>query len=60
MLETKLRELGIQSFKHICMLGPDDFERAAEIIPNLEKRVKRDNWQRQAAKLHESKYDESI
>jgi len=60
VLETKLRELGIQSFKHICMLGPDDFKRATELIPNLENRVKRDSWQTQAAKLHESKYNEHI
>ncbi len=60
VLQKKLRTLGIDSFKDICALGPDDYARAAELIPNLESRVKRDNWQSQAARLHQTKYNETI
>ena len=55
-IENKLRQLGIGSYEAIMNLGPDDFERASDLIPNLESRVKRDNWQQQAEELHQAKY----
>ncbi|MDP6436107.1 MAG: hypothetical protein QF790_06100 [Gammaproteobacteria bacterium] len=59
-LEQKLNLLGIFSFKEILELQPDDYERANLIIPNLEKRVKRDAWHDQARALHLEKYKEVI
>ena len=60
VLAEKLRELGITSYRSILEMGPEDFIRAAKLIPNLEGRAKRDSWVKQARALHEKKYDEAI
>ena len=51
--------LGIQNFKALAELDASDYERAAELIPNLESRMKRDDWTAQARELHEKKYCET-
>ena len=43
VLAGKLRELGITSYRSILEMGPEDFIRAAKLIPNLEGRFKRDS-----------------
>ncbi len=60
VLERKLRQLGITSYRSILEMGPEDFIRAARLIPNLEGRFKRDSWVKQARALHEKKYAEAI
>lgn len=58
-IEQKLNMLGILNFKALAELDAGDYERAAELIPNLEGRMKRDNWTEQARELHEKKYCET-
>jgi len=60
VLEGKLRELGITSYRSILEMGPEDYLRAAKLIPNLEGRVNRDGWVAQARVLHQKKYAEAI
>ena len=57
VLENKLKQLGILSFQDVIDLGPEDFERATALIPNLESRWQRDDWQQQAAKLQSEKHN---
>lgn len=59
-MEQKLHLLGIFSFRSILELGPEDLERAALVIPNLDKRMKREGWPDQARALHLDKYNEVI
>jgi predicted flap endonuclease-1-like 5' DNA nuclease len=59
-IEQKLNMLGIQNFRSLLQLESDDYDRAAELIPNLEGRMRRDAWIDQARTLHLEKYDEAI
>jgi len=59
-IEQKLNMLGICNFRDLLLLEADDYERAAELIPNLEGRMKRDDWMDQARSLHQDKYNEAI
>jgi len=59
-IEQKLNMLGICNFRDLLLLAEDDYERAAELIPNLEGRMKRDAWVDQARTLHHEKYNEAI
>ncbi|MEJ2137886.1 MAG: hypothetical protein P8Y61_00290 [Gammaproteobacteria bacterium] len=59
-IEQKLNMLGIVNFKDLAELGADDYERAADLIPNLESRMKRYDWTSQARELHREKYSETI
>ena len=58
-LEGHLRKLGITSYKELAGLNRSDFERARDLIPNLEKRYKRENWHAQANQLHAEKYGDT-
>ena len=60
VLEGKLHALGLNSYRSISEMGPEDFERAAELIPNLESRMERHKWAQQARALYREKYNESI
>ena len=59
-IEQKLNMLGIHNFKGLLQLQSDDYDRAAELIPNLEGRMRRDAWLDQARTLHLEKYNEAI
>jgi len=59
-IEQKLNMLGVTNFRDLIALGADDYERATQLIPNLEGRMKRDNWMQQARHLHQEKYSEEI
>jgi predicted flap endonuclease-1-like 5' DNA nuclease len=59
-IEQKLNMLGIHNFKGLLQLESDDYDRAAELIPNLEGRMHRDAWIDQARNLHLEKYNEAI
>lgn len=59
-IEQKLNMLGISNFRDLLLLAEDDYKRAAELIPNLEGRMKRDAWMDQARVLHQEKYNEAI
>jgi len=59
-IEQKLNMLGINNFKGLLQLESDDYDRAAELIPNLEGRMHRDAWIDQARNLHLEKYNEAI
>jgi predicted flap endonuclease-1-like 5' DNA nuclease len=59
-LAEKLNTLGIRNFRSLMELTPEDYERAQEIIPSLQSRIKRDKWLNQARRLHKQKYNESL
>jgi len=58
-LEKKLHLIGINTFKGLLDLGPEDYERVSLVIPNVEKRMTKDGWLEQARSLHKEKYQES-
>ncbi len=59
-LEQKLNMIGICNFRDLIELEARDYERAAQLIPDLENRSQRDNWRQQARNLHRHKYEETI
>jgi predicted flap endonuclease-1-like 5' DNA nuclease len=59
-LEQKLNMLGIVNFRGLLELTSQDYERAQELIPSMEKRVARDSWIDQARELHQEKYNEVL
>jgi len=60
VLARKLHELGIFRFQELINLGTDDLERAEALIPDLERRMKRDDWIDQARSLYQNKYNAAI
>jgi len=59
-LEQKLNMLGINKFRNLVELGPEDYVRAQALIPSLKARAERDAWMDQARELHAAKYNESL
>lgn len=57
VLARKLHEVGIYRFEELVNLGNDELERAQALIPDLERRMKRDDWINQARTLYQNKYD---
>jgi predicted flap endonuclease-1-like 5' DNA nuclease/chromosome segregation ATPase len=60
VLAGKLHELGIYRYEQLALLDDDDFDRVHSLIPDFERRMRRDNWMEQARDLHSSKYSEQI
>jgi predicted flap endonuclease-1-like 5' DNA nuclease len=60
VLARKLHELGIFRFQELINLGTDDLERAEALIPDLGRRMKRDDWIEQARSLYQNKYNAAI
>jgi len=56
VLARKLHTLGIYRYENLLNLSDDDLERALQLIPDFERRMKRDDWLEQARILHASKY----
>jgi predicted flap endonuclease-1-like 5' DNA nuclease/peptidoglycan hydrolase CwlO-like protein len=59
-LEEKLNMLGIVNFKGLLDLSDEDYDRARELIPSIEKRITNGGWIDQARELHQAKYNEAI
>ncbi len=55
VLARKLHMLGIYRFADLLNLSDDDRERAQQLIPDFERRMKRDDWLEQAQMLHANK-----
>jgi predicted flap endonuclease-1-like 5' DNA nuclease/cell shape-determining protein MreC len=55
-IEQKLNMLGVSNFRRLVELDSQDYDRAAELIPNLKGRMHRDGWTDQARLLHLEKY----
>jgi len=60
VIARKLHQLGIYRYKELAALTSDDRERAQMLIPNFERRMRRDSWQDQARELHLDKYREAL
>jgi len=52
VLARKLHKLGIYRYEDLLNLSADDLERACQLIPDFERRMKRDNWLEQARLLN--------
>lgn len=59
-IARKLHQLGIYRYREIVSLSDGDRERAQMLIPDFDRRMRRDRWQEQARTLHLDKYDEPI
>ena len=59
-IARKLHQLGIYRYKELVSLTGDDLERAHMLIPDFERRMKRDSWQDQARDLHLGKYQQPL
>ncbi|MBT8442815.1 MAG: hypothetical protein KJO76_10550 [Gammaproteobacteria bacterium] len=60
VIARKLHQLGIYRYRELAGLTGDDRERAQMLIPDFERRLKRDRWQDQARDLHFDKYQETL
>jgi hypothetical protein len=60
VLARKLREVGIFRFKELANLGDEDLQRAQILIPDLARRMKRDDWIDQAHSLYQRKYQSAL
>jgi len=60
VIARKLHQLGIYRYKELASLTGDDRERAQMLIPDFERRLRRDRWQDQARELHLEKYREML
>jgi len=60
IIARKLHQLGIYRYRELAGLTGDDRERAQMLIPDFERRLKRDAWQDQARDLHFDKYQETL
>ena len=56
VLARRLHELGIYRFQEIINLDADNVERVQSLIPDIERRMRRDEWIDQARMLYQSKY----
>lgn len=59
-IESKLRGLGLQTFKQIALLTPAMLEKVAENIEYFQGRIGRENWIEQCKALHFDKYGEKL
>jgi predicted flap endonuclease-1-like 5' DNA nuclease len=59
-IESKLRGLGLQTFKQIALLSPAMLEKVAENIEYFQGRIGRENWIEQCKALHFDKYGEKL
>ncbi|MBB6048481.1 hypothetical protein [Armatimonas rosea] len=59
-IESKLRGLGLQTFKQIALLTPAMLEKVAENIEYFQGRIGRENWIEQCKALHFDKYGERL
>ena len=60
VLARKLHAVGIFRFQDLVELGAGELERAQVLIPDLEHRMKRDDWIDQARNLYQSKYQSQV
>lgn len=60
VIARKLHQLGIYRYKELASLTDDDCERAQMLIPDFDRRMRRDRWQDQARELHLDKYREPL
>ena len=60
VLARKLHEVGIFRFEELANLGDEDLERAQVLIPDLARRMKRDDWIDQAHSLYQRKYQSAL
>ena len=59
VLEKKLNDCGIYTFKQIVEWNDRAIEEFSELLI-FKDRIHRDNWQTQAQRLHEEKYDRKV
>jgi len=60
VLARKLHELGVYRYQQLVSLTSEDLEHANDLIPDLERRMGRDDWAGQARNLHFDKYSEQL
>lgn len=60
VMERKLHELGVYRYRELVALNQQDIQRAALLIPDLERRMERFAWREQAKSLHMNKYNDAI
>ncbi len=60
VLARKLHEVGIFRFKELANLDDEDLERAQVLIPDLARRMKRDDWIDQAHSLYQRKHQSTL
>jgi predicted flap endonuclease-1-like 5' DNA nuclease/predicted nucleic acid-binding Zn-ribbon protein len=60
VIAGKLHELGIYRYQQLAALDDEDVDRVQNLIPDFERRMRRDHWMEQARTLHSSKYSEQI
>ncbi len=60
VIAGKLHELGIYRYEQLAALNDEDVERVQGLIPDFERRMRRDKWMEQARTLHSNKYSEQI
>jgi predicted flap endonuclease-1-like 5' DNA nuclease len=60
VLARKLHELGVYRFQQLVSLTSEDLRRANDLIPDIERRMSRDDWTNQARNLHFNKYSEQL
>jgi len=60
VLARKLHQAGIYRFEELANIGTDELERAQAFIPDLRRRMERDDWIDQARSLFQSKYQTSV
>lgn len=60
VLEDRLNEIGIHTFREIATFTEEDIERVAEQIGPFRGRIRRDHWITQAKSLHKEKYGEKL
>jgi predicted flap endonuclease-1-like 5' DNA nuclease len=60
VLARKLHELGVYRYQQLVSLTNEDLEHANDLIPDLERRMGRDDWAGQARNLHFDKYSEQL
>jgi predicted flap endonuclease-1-like 5' DNA nuclease len=60
VLARKLHAVGIFRFQDLVELSGVELERAQTLIPDLERRMTRDDWIDQARNLYQSKYQSHI
>ena len=60
VLARKLHEIGIFRFQELINLDTDRLARAQALIPDLERRMQRDDWIDQARTLYQDKYHSAV
>jgi predicted flap endonuclease-1-like 5' DNA nuclease len=60
VLARKLHEIGIFRFQELINLDTDKLARAQALIPDLKRRMQRDDWIDQARTLYQDKYHSAV